>query len=70
MGAGQGERARLHLPYGVSVWLCGAHRSAEFQTGRAERDFVAPLRQAWAAAGCLTRARGRALDAHRARAPG
>jgi hypothetical protein len=67
MGPGEGERAELHLPYGVSVWLCGAHRSAAFQARRAGRDFVASLWRAWAAAGCLTRARSRALDAHRAR---
>src|SRR5215510_9884167 len=67
MGPGEGDRAQLHLPYGVSVWLCGAHRSAEFQRRRAGRDFVASLMRAWAGAGCFTRARGRALDAHRAR---
>ncbi len=67
MGRGEGERAELHLPYGVAVWLCAAHRSAEFQVRRAGRDFVASLARAWAGAGCLTRARQRALDAHRAR---
>ena len=67
MGRGEGERAELHLPYGVTVWLCAAHRSVEFQVRRAGRDFVASLSRAWAGAGCLTRARERALDAHRAR---
>ena len=67
MGRGEGERAELHLPYGVSVWLCAAHRSVEFQMRRAGRDFVASLSRAWAGAGCLSRARQRALDAHRAR---
>src|SRR5262245_20514967 len=70
MGPGEGERAQLHLPYGVSVWLCGAHRSAEFQARRAGRDFVASLWRAWEAAGCLTKARSRALEAHRARVLG
>ena len=64
MGRGEGERAELHLPYGVSVWLCAAHRSNDFRTRRAGRDFVASLSRAWAAAGCMTRARHRALDAH------
>ncbi len=67
MGPGEGAREQLHLPYGVSVWLCGAHRSAGFQRRRAGRDFVASLWRAWEAGGCLTRARSRALDAHRAR---
>jgi hypothetical protein len=70
MGPGEGERAKLHLPFGVSVWLCGAHRSAEFQARRAGRDFVFSLWRAWQAAGCLTAARSRALDAHRARLVG
>ena len=48
MGPGEGERAELHLPHGVSVWLCEAHRSAEFLERRAGRDFTASL---WRAAG-------------------
>jgi hypothetical protein len=28
MGPGEGKRGQLHLPGGVSVWLCAAHRSA------------------------------------------
>jgi len=67
MGPGQGERAQLHLPHGVSVWLCAAHRSSEFQARRAGRDLVASLLHAWGAAGCLTPARRRALDVHQAR---
>ena len=66
MGPGRGS-GPSSFPYGFSVWLCAAHRSVEFQTRRAGRDFAATLARAWAAAGCLTRARHRALDAHRAR---
>lgn len=67
MGPGRGQRELVHMPHGVSVWLCGAHRSPEFLTRRAGRDLVASLVRAWGAAGCLTRARHRALDAHRDR---
>jgi hypothetical protein len=67
MGPGEGERGLLHLPGGVSVWLCGAHRSAGFLTRRAGRDLCVSLMRAWEAAGCMTRARHRALDAHLAR---
>ena len=66
MGPGEGGRAQLHLSGTVSVWLCAAHRSAAFQARRAGRDFGASLLGAWAAAGCLTAARSRALEAHRA----
>jgi hypothetical protein len=65
MGAGVGERAELRLPCGVSVWLCEAHRSDEFQRRRAGRDFVATLMHVWSAAGCMNRRRHRALDLHR-----
>ena len=67
MGPGEGERAQLHLPLGVSVWLCAAHRSDEFQRRRAGRDLVASLSGAWQASGALTRRRQRALEAHLAR---
>ena len=70
MGPGHGERAQLHLPGGVSVWLCASHRSAEFQARRAGRDLAASLLAAWGAAGCMTAARRRALDAQRARLAG
>ena len=69
MGPGEGERAQLHLPGGVSVWLCAAHRSAGFHPAGGEGSGVS-LMGAWEAAGCMTRARHRALDAHRARWPG
>jgi hypothetical protein len=67
MGRGEGERARLVLPGGVSVWLCAAHRSESFQRSRAGRDFWVSLRYVWAAAGCLTARRERALEVHRER---
>lgn len=67
MGPGEGPRAELHLPCGVRVWLCEAHRSAEFQARRAGRDLMVSLMNVWQAAGCLTRRRARALDVHRAR---
>src|SRR5262245_24333892 len=67
MGPGGGDRAQLHLPGGVSVWLCAPHRSAEFQRRRGGRDLVASLMGAWRAAGCFTRARAAALDGHLAR---
>jgi hypothetical protein len=67
MGRGQGERAQLTLPGGVTVWLCAAHRSERFQRSRAGRDFWVSLRYVWAAAGCLTARRERALEIHRER---
>lgn len=67
MGPGKGERALLHLPAGVSVWLCAEHRSVEFLTRRVGRDFAATMLRVWSAAGCMTVARHRALDLHRDR---
>ena len=67
VGAGEGPREALHLPCGVSVWLCAAHRSMAFQTRRAGRDLEASLFHVWNSAGCLTRSRVRALTLHRAR---
>jgi hypothetical protein len=67
MGRGEGERAQLVLPGGVSVWLCGAHRSEAFQRRRAGRDFFFSLSCVWQAAGCLTARRRRALEVHRER---
>jgi hypothetical protein len=70
MGPGQGGRAQLHLPGGVSVWLCEAHRSPAFQRRRAGRDLAASLMGAWRAAGCFSAARAAALDRHLARLAG
>lgn len=67
VGPGRGRRAELHLPCGVRVWLCDAHRSIEFQTRRAGRDLVTSLMHVWRSSGCFTRRRSRALDLHHAR---
>ena len=61
MGPGVGGRAPLHLPFGLSVWLCAEHRSPEFLQRRAGRDLVVSLSGVWRAAGCLTASRQRAL---------
>ena len=67
VGKGQGRRQRLHLPGGVSVWLCAAHRDPGFVSSRAGRDLVVSLLQVWRAADCLTARRSRALDLFLAR---
>ena len=66
VGKGQGTRAQLHLPGGVSVWLCAAHRDPEFLTRRAGRDVAVSLMHVWMAAGCYTAQRSRALALLRA----
>lgn len=63
-GPGEGPRAELHLTHGVSVWLCEAHRSEEFQKRRAGRDFVASLGEVWRAAGIRSARHRQALSAH------
>jgi hypothetical protein len=65
VGTGVGERAELRLPYGITVWLCEEHRSAEFQRRRAGRDMVASLSWVWSSAGCMTRRREKALEVYR-----
>jgi type IV pilus assembly protein PilA len=67
MGPGHGAREELKLPFGISVWLCGEHRSPEFLRSRAGRDFVASLSGVWSAAGCMTAARHRLLMGHQGR---
>jgi hypothetical protein len=67
VGKGEGRRARLHLPGGVSVWLCAAHRDPGFVYGRAGRDLVVSLMHVWRSADCFTRERSRALDLFQAR---
>ncbi|MGD9573191.1 MAG: hypothetical protein AB7V62_15015, partial [Thermoleophilia bacterium] len=64
VGKGRGKRAELHLPCGVSVWLCEAHRDPAFLTSRAGRDLIVSLMHVWRATGCMTAARSRALDIH------
>lgn len=55
------------LGYGVRIWLCAEHGSAEFQRRRGGRDFYLTLFEIWKANGCFTAARSKALDAHMAR---
>ena len=55
----------LGLGYGVTIWVCAEHGSPDFQ--RLHRGRVVRRRRSsaiWAANGCLTSARQRALDAH------
>jgi hypothetical protein len=63
VGKGQGKRAPLHLPGGVSVWLCAAHRDPGFLRSRAGRDIVVSLMHVWRSAGCFTARRSQALTA-------
>jgi hypothetical protein len=60
----RGRTSVVRYGYGVSVWLCAAHASAEFQTRRSGRDLVLTLQRLWQAHGCLTAARRSALSAH------
>ncbi|HTI33011.1 MAG TPA: hypothetical protein VL422_04985 [Miltoncostaea sp.] len=66
-GRGIEPRAQLHLPFGVSVWLCAAHRSEEFQRRRDGHELCSALAETWEACGAMSAVRQRALDAHRAR---
>ena len=60
----RGKTQRVGFDYGVSVFLCQGHASVEFLTQRSGRDLVVSLSEVWRAAGCLTTARHKALDAH------
>ncbi len=60
----RGRTSVVRYGYGVSVWLCAAHASPEFQTRRSGRDLVLTLQRLWQAHGCLTAARQHALSAH------
>ncbi len=60
----RGRCRRVELNFGVSVWLCAAHASPEFQRRRSGRDFVLTLHRLWQSHGCLTPQRSRALTAH------
>lgn len=66
-GDGPIPRAQLHLPFGVSVWLCEAHRSEDFQRRREGHELCDALAAIWEACGAMTPNRQRSLDAHRAR---
>jgi hypothetical protein len=52
------------LGHGVEIWLCTVHADTEFQTVRDGRVFADALSRLWAAHGCLTEARRKALAAH------
>jgi hypothetical protein len=60
----RGRTVSLRLTHGITIWLCAAHASPEFQHRRNGHDFVVTLQRLWQAHGCLTAARGRALAAH------
>lgn len=60
----RGRTQIRELTHGVRLSLCEGHHSVEFMRSNAGRDFVVTLSRIWAAQGCLTRARSRALDAH------
>jgi hypothetical protein len=59
-----GDTRQLALGYGVAVWVCPEHGSPAFQRLRRGRDFADAFERVWAANGCLTAARVRALDSH------
>ena len=63
-GPGHGDVQIHHLTHGVSVHLCGHHRSDNFQLQGSGEDYTHALRCAWVAAGCLTKQRELALEAH------
>jgi hypothetical protein len=66
-----GPTRELALGYGVHVWVCDEHGSPDFQRLHRGRPFAEMLERVWAANGCLTQGRRRALDPHlRALAPG
>jgi len=60
----RGKTQRVSFAYGVTVILCQGHASVEFLTQRGGRDLALTLMELWKAAGCLTTARHKALDAH------
>lgn len=66
----RGRTQRVRLTHRVSVYLCEAHASPDFQRRRGGRDFVRTLMGVWKANDCLTLARSRALDAHLERLSG
>ena len=60
----RGKTQRVQLTHRVSVWLCHAHASRDFQTRRSGRDFATTLAGIWKSNDCLTVARSKALTAH------
>jgi hypothetical protein len=60
----RGRTIPVRFAYRVTVWLCEAHASPEFQARRGGLDLVEVLERLWDAHGCLSSARRRALAAH------
>jgi hypothetical protein len=60
----RGKTLQVAFGYGVAVWLCEGHASADFLTRRGGRDLVLTLTELWRANGCLTAARHKAMQAH------
>jgi hypothetical protein len=60
----RGRTIRLRLTHGITVWLCEAHASPEFQLRRDGCELAEALARVWQASGCLTATRRRALAAH------
>lgn len=60
----RGKTFPRELAYGVKIWLCDGHHSIEFMRSNTGRDFATTLLRIWQAQGCLTRARGKALEWH------
>jgi hypothetical protein len=54
----------LALGYGVTISVCAEHGSPEYQRLHDGRELVRALERIWAANGCLTSARSKALQAH------
>ena len=62
-----GLTVSVRMTHGVTLWLCRAHASPEYQARNDGRDMVDTLACLWEAHGCLTAARRGALEAHLAR---
>jgi hypothetical protein len=60
----RGQTFSRELAYGVKIWLCEGHHSIEFMRSNSGRDFATTLLRIWQSQGCLTRARGKALEWH------
>jgi hypothetical protein len=59
-----GATRPLALGYGVTIWVCELHGSSEFLRSHDGCELVRALERIWAANGCLTAARSKALQAH------
>ena len=66
-GPGSGGIETQYLTHGVTVRLCAAHRTLQFQQSGAGRAMIDHLASAWRAGGTQTRRRWRALADHERR---